>query len=113
MYALLYPPHLKSSVIVIFLTILSFFSSHVFASAQSFGTGCEWQGQSIAEVQGAGDASAYQEQSVQVAGVVTGVFPDLNGFTVQTPDQYHDQDTRTSEGIFVGLEGLLENKIKR
>ena len=54
----------------------------------------------IYEIQGAGDASPYADQTVITQGnIVTAVGP--NGFAMQTPDERTDGDVNTSDGIFV------------
>lgn len=50
-------------------------------------------------IQGAGDVSPYVRRRLRTSGVVTGVFPDLNGFWLQGLEA--DADAGTSEGIFV------------
>ncbi len=55
-------------------------------------------------VQGPGMASPYVRQELTTEGIVTGVFPELDGFWIQslTPDN----DPTTSEGLFVLAERL-------
>jgi len=55
----------------------------------------------IYEIQGNGDASPLDGETVEVAGNVTGVFPDLGGFYLQ--DATGDGDATTSDGIFVAV----------
>ncbi|AFH40207.1 putative extracellular nuclease (plasmid) [Thermus thermophilus JL-18] len=51
------------------------------------------------EVQGSGDRSPLEGQTVAVQGVVTAVFPGLRGFYIQDPGG--DNDPTTSDGLFV------------
>ncbi len=57
------------------------------------------QGVPIWAIQGFGPTSPYTLKEVITAGVVTGMFPDLNGFFIQEPSG--DDDPETSDGIFV------------
>ncbi len=50
-------------------------------------------------VQGPGFASPYKLKTLSTEGIVTGLFPDLGGFWIQSPTP--DEDPRTSEGLFV------------
>ena len=50
-------------------------------------------------IQGSGQKSAYISELVETSGVVTGVFPDFNGFWIQELNS--DDDLNTSAGIFV------------
>ena len=54
---------------------------------------------SIAEIQGAGNTSPHQGESVTVSGIVTARI--RTGIFVQTPDDQIDKDPATSEGVFV------------
>ncbi|MBM3737568.1 MAG: hypothetical protein FJW39_17445 [Acidobacteria bacterium] len=54
---------------------------------------------SISEIQGPGDTSPFNRQTVRLRGIVTA--RKFNGFFLQTPDEETDFDPRTSEGIFV------------
>lgn len=53
----------------------------------------------IFEIQGDGSASPLEGETVVTEGVITGWFPDLSGYFIQ--DTIGDQDTLTSDGIFV------------
>ena len=53
----------------------------------------------IGAIQGPGARSPYVLQTLTTEGVVTGVFPELGGFWIQS--QVPDQDPATSEGLFV------------
>jgi predicted extracellular nuclease len=50
-------------------------------------------------IQGSGARTPYNGYSVQTSGIVTGVFPDLNGFWIQETST--DTDPATSPGLFV------------
>ena len=50
-------------------------------------------------IQGPGFRSPYSQQVVETVGVVTGFFPELNGFWIQ--ESVTDGDPTTSAGIFV------------
>ncbi len=47
------------------------------------------------------DRSPLEGQSVTIQGIVTGVYPDLDGFFMQEEDTDNDPDPTTSEGIFI------------
>lgn len=55
-------------------------------------------------LQGTGDRSPYITEQVKTTGVVTGAFPDLEGFWIQ--EIQTDDDPRTSSGIFVSTENV-------
>ena len=55
-------------------------------------------------IQGPGARSPYLLEIVQTQGVVTAIFPDLNGFWMQ--ELQSDADPRTSAGLFVSTENL-------
>ena len=55
-------------------------------------------------IQGPGDRSPYLLEIVLTKGVVTAIFPDLNGFWMQ--ELQSDTDPRTSAGLFVSTEGV-------
>ncbi|MDP3873834.1 MAG: ExeM/NucH family extracellular endonuclease [Methyloversatilis sp.] len=57
----------------------------------------------IPAIQGSGDASPLNGQVVTTEGVVSAVFPGLNGYTLQ--DDAGDGDVSTSDGIFVFAPG--------
>ncbi|MFH1816124.1 MAG: ExeM/NucH family extracellular endonuclease [Pseudomonadota bacterium] len=57
----------------------------------------------IPAIQGSGDASPLNGQVVSTEGVVSAVFPGLNGYTLQ--DDAGDGDVSTSDGIFVFAPG--------
>jgi predicted extracellular nuclease len=59
------------------------------------------------EVQGNGDRSPLEGQTVAVRGVVTAVFPGLRGFYIQDPEG--DGDPNTSDGLFVYHSNLTVN----
>ncbi len=50
-------------------------------------------------IQGSGFRSPYLLSRLSTTGIVTGVFPDLEGFWIQ--EQPSDQDPRTSAGLFI------------
>lgn len=50
-------------------------------------------------LQGPGERSPYVGEDVTTAGVVTGVFPGLDGFWIQ--EIHTDEDPRTSGGLFI------------
>ena len=50
-------------------------------------------------IQGPGFRSPYSQQTVETVGVVTGVFPELDGFWIQ--ESVTDNDPSTSAGLFV------------
>lgn len=52
-------------------------------------------------IQGSGDRSPYVNETVTTRGIVTAIFPDLDGFWIQTPDA--DDSPFTSEGLFVAI----------
>lgn len=54
-------------------------------------------------IQGPGMESPYVRSTASTEGLVTGVFPELGGFWIQSPEP--DDDPATSEGLFV----LTEN----
>ena len=55
-------------------------------------------------IQGPGTRSPYLLEIVQTQGVVTAIFPEMNGFWMQ--ESQSDTDPRTSSGLFVSTEGL-------
>lgn len=57
------------------------------------------QALTIEQIQGSTTQSPVVGQSVQTTGVVTGVYPALDGFFIESLD--NDQDPRTSRGLFV------------
>lgn len=58
-------------------------------------------------IQGPGTRSPYLLETVQTQGIITAIFPDLNGFWMQ--EIQSDTDPRTSAGLFVSTEGLELN----
>ncbi len=52
-------------------------------------------------VQGSGDRSPYVNETVTTRGIVTAIFPDLDGFWIQTTEA--DESPFTSEGLFVQI----------
>ena len=56
-------------------------------------------------IQGEGKASPYVRSTATVEGVVTGVFPEQDGFWVQSLEP--DDNAATSEGLFVYTPGLV------
>ena len=58
-------------------------------------------------VQGPGFRSPYILEEIQTGGVVTGVFPELDGFWIQEIET--DLDPLTSPGLFINTEGLQVN----
>jgi DNA/RNA endonuclease YhcR with UshA esterase domain len=55
-------------------------------------------------IQGEGDRSAYLFENLTTVGVVSGVFPELGGFWLQSLED--DKNPATSEGLFVNFEEL-------
>jgi uncharacterized protein len=55
-------------------------------------------------IQGPGARSPYLMEIVQTQGVITAMFPDMNGFWLQ--ETKTDENPATSAGIFVSTEGL-------
>lgn len=55
-------------------------------------------------IQGDGDRSPYVNSTVTTSGVVTGIFPELDGFWLQTTQP--DDNPVTSDGLFVLADGL-------
>lgn len=55
-------------------------------------------------IQGEGDRSPLALETVTTAGIVTGVFPELAGFWIQTLDD--DKDPATSEGLFINTDNF-------
>jgi uncharacterized repeat protein (TIGR01451 family) len=58
----------------------------------------------ISAIQGFGYSSPYLLETVSTTGVVTGVFPELAGFFIQSTTP--DDDPYTSEGIFINTSGI-------
>ncbi|MFT7585833.1 MAG: putative extracellular nuclease [Cellvibrionaceae bacterium] len=52
-------------------------------------------------IQGSGTKSAYVGRMATTAGIVTGIFPNLDGFFIQS--QSNDQNISTSNGLFVHI----------
>jgi|GEM_PF-1467204 len=69
--------------------------------AHSFDQKCVFTGPLIHQIQGQNFESYYEGVDTKTAGVVTGVFPKLQGFTLQTPRRFEDDTEKTSEAIFV------------
>lgn len=81
-------------------------------------TAAEWPGPVVADpwltfvgegvpiwaIQGAGGRSPFVLSEAATAGVVTGVFPEQDGFWIQSLEP--DEDPATSEGLFVLSQGL-------
>jgi predicted extracellular nuclease len=61
-------------------------------------------------IQGSGPRSPYVLQSLTTQGVVTGVFPGLSGFWIQSTQT--DGDPATSDGLFVNI-GALRINVER
>jgi predicted extracellular nuclease/endonuclease I len=61
----------------------------------------------IHAVQGSGDASPLEGETVLIEGIVIASFSDVSGFFVQEEDADADADPSTSEGIFVFYNGDL------
>jgi len=61
----------------------------------------------IHAVQGSGDASPLDGDTVKIEGVVSATFANISGFFVQEEDADADADPSTSEGIFVFYDGEL------
>ncbi|MHA2504459.1 MAG: endonuclease/exonuclease/phosphatase family protein, partial [Candidatus Kariarchaeaceae archaeon] len=55
-------------------------------------------------IQGAGLRSPYTNRFLETQGIVTAVFPDLEGFWIQ--EKYSDNDPKTSPGIFIYTKGF-------
>ncbi|MFP3854516.1 MAG: endonuclease/exonuclease/phosphatase family protein [Anaerolineales bacterium] len=55
----------------------------------------------VSAVQGSGMRSPFVLNTLTVEGVVTGVFPELEGFWIQSIEM--DDDPTTSEGLFINL----------
>ncbi|QTH63758.1 ExeM/NucH family extracellular endonuclease [Psychrosphaera ytuae] len=62
---------------------------------------CLDQAQLISAIQGEGEVSPLDGETVVVEAVVTGVFPSLDGFFIQEQISDQDQNPMTSEGVFV------------
>ncbi|MBS1250543.1 MAG: Endonuclease YhcR [Chloroflexi bacterium] len=58
-------------------------------------------------IQGTGDRSPYVLDPVTTSGVVTGAFPELDGFWIQELES--DDDFRTSSGLFIDTEDASGN----
>ena len=58
-------------------------------------------------IQGVGERSPYVGESVTTTGVVTGIFPALDGFWIQSKET--DYDSRTSDGLFVCRGALADD----
>ncbi|MEM8508392.1 MAG: ExeM/NucH family extracellular endonuclease [Bacteroidota bacterium] len=61
-------------------------------------------GNQLPNISGSGahdDRSPLEGQSVTIQGIVTGVYPGLDGFFMQEEDADIDDDSSTSEGIFI------------
>ncbi len=61
--------------------------------------GCGQPYTPIYQIQGSGDSSSMDGDTVAAEGVVVGVFPGLNGFAIQ--DVTGDGNAATSDGIFI------------
>jgi predicted extracellular nuclease/endonuclease I len=61
----------------------------------------------IHEVQGAGDSSPLEGETLIVEAVVTAAFEAIDGFFIQEEDADADADATTSEGLFVAFSGDL------
>lgn len=59
-------------------------------------------------IQGSGFRSPYAQQTVETVGVVTGVFPELDGFWIQ--ESITDTDECTSAGLFIDT-GINEPEV--
>ena len=55
----------------------------------------------ISQVQGPGYVTPFNSQDVIIEGVVSAVFPALNGFYIQEEASDYDADNNTSEGVFI------------
>lgn len=58
----------------------------------------------IAAIQGSGDRSPYRLKTLTTRGVVTGTFPELGAFWIQSPQP--DDSPETSEGLAVAMDPL-------
>lgn len=73
------------------------------AGAQAFGA-CDADDLTlVSTVQGDGFTSPLDGQEVTIEAAVTGVYPELEGITVQEEPADVDDDPATSEGVFVDL----------
>tara|TARA_R110002153_G_scaffold241605_1_gene396734 strand:+ start:11577 stop:16061 length:4485 start_codon:yes stop_codon:yes gene_type:complete len=61
----------------------------------------------IHDVQGSGDASPLNGETVLIEGIVSASFADISGFFVQEESADMDADPATSEGVFVSYSGEL------
>ena len=61
----------------------------------------------ISAIQGPGERSPYRLKPLTTRGVITGVFPDLGGFWIQSLES--DGNPATSEGLFVALDPVPED----
>lgn len=61
----------------------------------------------ISAVQGDGEASPLAGETHAIEAIVTGSFDDINGFFVQEEDADMDDDSSTSEGVFINYSGTL------
>jgi len=61
----------------------------------------------IHDVQGSGDASPLNGETVLIEGIVSASFADIGGFFVQEESADMDADPATSEGVFVSYSGEL------
>ncbi len=59
----------------------------------------------ISAIQGSGDSSPVVSEDHVIEAVVTGQFPALGGFFVQEESADQDNDSQTSEGLFVAYSG--------
>lgn len=61
-------------------------------------------------IQGSAEKSAYVGRTETTSGIITGIFPDLDGFFIQS--QIDDQNVSTSNGLFVHVtDGVIPDNI--
>ncbi|MEM7330485.1 MAG: lamin tail domain-containing protein [Chloroflexota bacterium] len=61
-------------------------------------------------IQGNEDRSPYLQSTVTTSGIVTGVFPELDGFWIQ--EQNGDNNPNTSDGLFVFTDQMILNLVE-
>ncbi|MEM9777367.1 MAG: endonuclease/exonuclease/phosphatase family protein, partial [Chloroflexota bacterium] len=63
-------------------------------------------------IQGSGDKSPYIGRTETTSGIITGIFPELDGMFLQSQDD--DQNVSTSNGIFIYLDNIsVPNSLER
>ena len=71
------------------------------ASPVALAANCKANTTAINQIQGAKAQSPLEGKKVSVQGVVSGVFPKLGGYFVQSDEAQWDDKSGTSEGIFI------------